>query len=188
MTAMPFDGAPSAQPIKVAFTKNTFEFDLHPAVERALNTARDALAAAGYAVEEVEPPLLREAAVAGARCLFGEAKALMDADVRKYGSESLWRGRVYDIHPDGDRFLMIKYSEDEVAPPPSDDIVIDGVDIYGLGGLTSIEGDRRLDCGFCRIVTRKSNYKSIVVCVGSGNGGSRRCHACILRNRTSCNS
>ena len=68
------------------FTRNTFDFPLHPAVARALDTARTALAAAGYDVREVEPPLLKEAAVTGARCLFGEAKALMDADVRKYGS------------------------------------------------------------------------------------------------------
>ena len=38
-----------------------------PAVARALDTARTALAAAGYDVREVEPPLLKEAAVTGAR-------------------------------------------------------------------------------------------------------------------------
>jgi len=86
---MPFDGAPEPRPIKVAFTRNTFDFPLHPAVARALDTARAALAGAGYAVHEVEPPLLEKAAVTGARCLFGEAKALMDADVRKYGSKTV---------------------------------------------------------------------------------------------------
>ncbi len=89
MVEMPFDGPALEGPIPVAFTKNTFEFDLHPAVEAALDTAREALADAGYVVEEVEPPLLREAAIAGARCLFGEAKVLMDADVRKYGSDTV---------------------------------------------------------------------------------------------------
>jgi amidase len=86
---MPFEGPPEPQPIKVAFTRNTFDFPLHPAVARALDTARSVLAAAGYDVREVEPPLLEEAAVTGARCLFGEAKALMDADVRKYGSKTV---------------------------------------------------------------------------------------------------
>ena len=86
---MPFEGTPEPRPIKVAFTRNTFDFPLHPAVARALDTARTALAAAGYDVREVEPPLLKEAAVTGARCLFGEAKALMDADVRKYGSKTV---------------------------------------------------------------------------------------------------
>ena len=87
--SMPFDGTQEPRPIKVAFTRNTFDFPLHPAVARALDTARSGLAAAGYDVSEVEPPLLKEAAVAGARCLFGEAKALLDADVRKYGSKTV---------------------------------------------------------------------------------------------------
>jgi amidase len=76
---MPFEGTPEPKPIKVAFTRNTFDFPLHPAVAQALDTARAALVGAGYEVREVEPPLLKEAAVTGARCLFGEAKALMDA-------------------------------------------------------------------------------------------------------------
>ncbi len=89
MVPMPFDGPALAGPIKVAFTKETFEFDLHPAVSAALDTAQDALADAGYEVHEVALPLLREAAEAGMRCLFGEAKVMMDADVRKYGSETI---------------------------------------------------------------------------------------------------
>ena len=89
MVPMPFDGPAVEGPIKVAFTKETFEFDLHPAVAEALDTARDALADAGYDVREVAPPLLREAAEAGARCLFGEAKVMIDADVRKYGSATI---------------------------------------------------------------------------------------------------
>src|ERR1700752_5306887 len=52
----PFDGTPEPRPIKVAFTRNTFDFPLHPAVSRALDTARAALTAAGYEVREVEPP------------------------------------------------------------------------------------------------------------------------------------
>lgn len=85
---MPFDVSGDG-PVKVAYTRNTHEFALHPAVAEALETARAALVAAGYQVEEVEPPLLRESAEHGARCLFGEAKALMDADVRKYGSKEV---------------------------------------------------------------------------------------------------
>ena len=98
MVPAPFEGPPLDPPIKVAFTKNCFEFDLHPAVSRALDTARDALADAGYQVSEVEPPLLREAAETGIRCLFGEVKALMDADLRKHGSETL--NRIFDQYYD----------------------------------------------------------------------------------------
>ncbi|MEQ9642466.1 MAG: amidase family protein [Alphaproteobacteria bacterium] len=85
---MPFDVG-SDGPVKVAFTRNTFDFDLHPAVDKALETAKAALTDADYQVEEVEPPLLREAAVSGFRTLFGEVKALMDADIRKHGSNTL---------------------------------------------------------------------------------------------------
>jgi len=94
MVPMPFDGPAMDGPIKVAFTKNTFEFYLDPAVSQALDTARDALADAGYDIHEVEPPLLREAATVGVRCLFGEVKALMDADIRKFGSNTL--NRIFD--------------------------------------------------------------------------------------------
>ena len=83
---MPFDSPPEAGPLKVAFTRNTYEFALHPAVEEALETARAALDAAGYAVVEAEPPLLREAAEHGARCLFGEAQLMMGPDIERHGS------------------------------------------------------------------------------------------------------
>ncbi|MBM3584602.1 MAG: hypothetical protein FJX36_09330 [Alphaproteobacteria bacterium] len=91
---MPFEGPALDRPIRVAFTKNTFEFDLHPAVEHALALARSALESAGYRVEEVEPPLLREAAALGARCLMSDALALTGPDVRKYGSATV--NRIFD--------------------------------------------------------------------------------------------
>ncbi len=96
---VPFDGQPLAPAqTKVAFTKNAFEFELHPAVSAALDTARDALSDAGYEVVEIEPPLLREAAEVGYRCLFGEMKLLMDADIRRLGSDTL--NRIFDQYYD----------------------------------------------------------------------------------------
>ena len=88
MVPMPFDGEPLGTP-KVAFTKNMHEFELTPEVEHALDVARNALERAGYVVEEVEPPLLREAAEVGARCLFGETKAFLGPDVRQHGSATV---------------------------------------------------------------------------------------------------
>jgi amidase len=85
---MPFDGPREQQP-KVAFTKNTFEFELHPAVSTALDNAREALTKAGYQVEDVEPPLLRETAEHAVRCLFGETKLLMGPDIAKHGSTTV---------------------------------------------------------------------------------------------------
>ena len=87
---LPFDGAPMGDgPIRVAFTKNTFDFDLHPAVEAALDVAASALADAGYQVEDAEPPMVREIGVAGYRALMGEVSALMGPDIEAHGSDAL---------------------------------------------------------------------------------------------------
>ncbi len=83
----PFREGAADQLPKVAFTKETFEFDLDPAVEKALDNARDALIDAGYEVVETEIPDIREIAREALRTLFGEVKALMDADIRKYGTK-----------------------------------------------------------------------------------------------------
>jgi len=86
---LPWHGETLEGPIRVAFTKNTFEFDLHPEVSLALDTARDALTDAGYLVEEVEPPLVREAGNVGYRALMREVLVLMKADVQAYGSATI---------------------------------------------------------------------------------------------------
>ena len=94
MVPMAFEGPPIDRPLKVAFTKETLDFELHPAVDQALDTARDALTEAGYTLVEVEPPLLREVAEDGVRTLFGEVKALLAGDIRKYGSTTI--NRIFD--------------------------------------------------------------------------------------------
>lgn len=94
MVPMPFDGPSPDGPVKVAFTKNMFEFALDPAVEAALDTARDALADAGYDIVEIEPPLLREAADDAMRSLFGEMRVLMEPDIRKLGSATI--NKIFD--------------------------------------------------------------------------------------------
>ncbi|MBL4769230.1 MAG: amidase, partial [Rhodobacteraceae bacterium] len=86
---LPWRGAPLEAPIRVAFTKTTFDCDLHPEVSLALDAARDALSDAGYIVEEVEPPLVHEAGMAGYRALMGEVRALMGDDVKAYGSATI---------------------------------------------------------------------------------------------------
>lgn len=86
---LPYRGAAPDGPVRVAFTKNTFEFDLHPEVSLALDTARDALADAGYIVEEIEPPLLRETGMIGYRALMGEVRAIMGPDIRAKGSATI---------------------------------------------------------------------------------------------------
>lgn len=86
---LPWRGPTPEGPIRVGFTKETFEFDLHPEVSLALDTARDALNDAGYLVEEVNPPLLRETALTGYRALMGEVITLMGPDVRSKGSATI---------------------------------------------------------------------------------------------------
>ena len=76
-------------PIRVAVTRDDFGFGLHPDVATALDKAASALSNAGYAVEEVDPPLAQETAQVGYRALMGEVKALLGNDIRKYGSETL---------------------------------------------------------------------------------------------------
>ncbi len=90
----PFGDATDMAKPKIAFSKDTFEFDLHPAVEEALESAREALIKAGYEVENVEPPKVREIADEAAKTLFGEVKVLLDADVRRVGSADI--NRVFD--------------------------------------------------------------------------------------------
>ncbi|MFW8634136.1 amidase family protein [Cribrihabitans pelagius] len=86
---LPWRGAALDGPVKVAFTRNTFGYDLHPEVEAALLFARDALSDAGCVVAEVEPPNVFEAGRAGYRALMGEVFALMKADVEAAGSQTV---------------------------------------------------------------------------------------------------
>lgn len=85
---VPFDG-PAGAARKVAFTKNMYEFDLHPAADQALDNAASALSDAGYDVVEVEPPLLRETATEANRVLFGETIELLGDDIATKGSETI---------------------------------------------------------------------------------------------------
>jgi amidase len=86
---MPWRGEATDGPLKVAFTRNMFEYDLHPEVNAALETARDALSDAGYIVEEVDPPNVFEAGRIGYRALMGEVWTLMKKDIDAYGSQTV---------------------------------------------------------------------------------------------------
>lgn len=98
---MPWDGPAIDGPIKVAFTRESYGLETHPAVEQALTTARDALIDAGYQVEEVETPDAFAAGTHGTRTLFGEVKALMLAQMRELGSAEFNRyfNICFDIAP-----------------------------------------------------------------------------------------
>ncbi|NOD77526.1 MULTISPECIES: amidase family protein [unclassified Ruegeria] len=93
---MPWRGEAPDGPIKVAFTKNTFGYALHPEVEKALDTARDALVDAGYAVDEVDPPDVFECGRIGYRTLMGEVLTLMKSDIEAAGSQTI--REIFDVY------------------------------------------------------------------------------------------
>lgn len=94
--ALPFEGKQPEGRIRVAFTKETFGFDLHPDVERALDTAATALEDAGYEVVEKNAPLVEEMANTGYRALLGETEALLGPIIRKTGSETIQK--IFDTY------------------------------------------------------------------------------------------
>ncbi|MFV0473371.1 MAG: amidase family protein [Pikeienuella sp.] len=89
MVAAPWDGPKEEGPIRVAFTKNMYGFDLHKDVEAALDAAALALEDAGYKVCAADLPDMKEIGYAGYAALMGEVKALMGPDIEKNGSETL---------------------------------------------------------------------------------------------------
>ncbi len=93
---MPWHGEPLDGPIKVAFTKETFGYALHPEVEKALDTARDALIDAGYRVEEVSPPDVFDCGRTGYRTLMGEVLTLLKGDIEAAGSQTI--REIFDVY------------------------------------------------------------------------------------------
>ena len=86
---MPWRGEALEKPIRVAVSRDDFGFGFDPGVATALDLAASALSDAGYAVEDVEPPLARETGEVGYRALLGEVRELLGPDIRKHGSAEL---------------------------------------------------------------------------------------------------
>jgi amidase len=89
---MPFSipgGLTEPGPVRVALTRDTLDFPMHPAVAQALENAAAALADAGYEVVEAEPPMLREVGEEAARCLFGETLEMMGDQIEAHGSQTV---------------------------------------------------------------------------------------------------
>ena len=86
---LPWRGAALEGPIKVAWTTETFGFELHPEVAAALQAAREALADAGYELEEIKAPAMPEAGQVGYSALMTEVSVMLGADIAHYGSDTL---------------------------------------------------------------------------------------------------
>jgi amidase len=86
---LPWRGPALDGPIKVGFSREALDLPLHPEVEKALLDARAALVEAGYVVEDITPPSLREIAFEGRQALMTESYHLMADDIAKYGSPAI---------------------------------------------------------------------------------------------------
>src|SRR5262245_16484440 len=97
----PFYGEPVPTPIRVAFTRNAHGYPMHAEIGRALDRVARWLAAAGYAVDEIEPPPISEPARAWMSVAVAEMKALLFPQARQHGSRTIqeifgWYERMAD--------------------------------------------------------------------------------------------
>lgn len=88
---VPFDGPALGKPVRVAVTRYSPGYRIHPAVLEAVGKAADHLSDAGYDVVEADPPCMDEIGEAFMRNLFGEMEVLLRETIRTYGSETINR-------------------------------------------------------------------------------------------------
>ena len=98
----PFDGEPLGKPVRVAFTKNAYGYPMHDDIRKALDKVAGWLSAAGYAVEEVEPPPVTEPARAWFSVAVAEMKTMLFPLGKQYGSPTIqnifaWYERMADL-------------------------------------------------------------------------------------------
>ena len=86
---LPWKGPGIEGPIKVGYTLDTLGFDLHPEVAAALSDAKHAMSDAGYQLEEITPPSLKEMAEMGFRALMTETQSMSLGDIETYGSDTV---------------------------------------------------------------------------------------------------
>ncbi len=86
---MPFAGPPADKPVKVAFCRETHGYPMHPGINANLERAAAMLNDAGYQVEEVISPSIKEAADAWFSVAILEIKMTLDPLARKHGSETI---------------------------------------------------------------------------------------------------
>jgi len=100
----PLIGAPPAYPIKVALTVDPAGLGVDPAVADAVRRAGAALARAGYAVEEVEPPSVEAIAELWWALAWTETRHVTQPVMRKLGGKDVNRALdvVLSITPDLD--------------------------------------------------------------------------------------
>jgi amidase len=87
----PLDGPPAARPIRVALTVDPAGLGVHPEVAAAVRRAGAALAEAGYAVEEFEPPDVAGVARCWTAIVMNETRHVTQPVLREHGGVDLNR-------------------------------------------------------------------------------------------------
>jgi amidase len=104
----PLEGEPLEQPVRVAITRNSHGYPMHPGILQLIDRCADYLRDAGYEVVEIEPPDIMEPARGWLSVLLTEIKATLGPVVDQYGSDDLRRifGWYYQMGTilDGDGF------------------------------------------------------------------------------------
>ncbi len=85
----PFEGEPISPPLRVAFTRNAHGYPMHPEIAAGVERAANLLAAAGYVVEEVEPPPITEPARGWMSIALAEMRLTLDPQIRRLGSDTI---------------------------------------------------------------------------------------------------
>ena len=104
---VPLEGPPPARPIRVALTVDPSAQGVNRAVASAVRAAGLALAEAGYAVDEVEPPAVDAVAANWSSLVFNEVRHMTLAYMQKHGGDELNRctelilGGVADLDVEG---------------------------------------------------------------------------------------
>jgi amidase len=86
---MPFAGPVLDAPIKVALTRESHGYPMHPGIEANLDKAARILSDAGYEVHEVDTPSIYEPADAWFSVAILEVKNTLDPAVREHGSRTI---------------------------------------------------------------------------------------------------
>jgi amidase len=87
----PFDGESLPRPIRVAVTRNSHGYPMHPGILQLIDRSADYLRDAGYEVVEAEPPSIMEPARGWLSVLLTEIKATLGPTVEQHGSDDLRR-------------------------------------------------------------------------------------------------
>ena len=87
----PFEGEPLKKPIRVAVTRNSHGYAMHPAIGHLIDRAAGYLRDAGYEVVEAEPPSIMEPARGWFSVLLTEMKGTLGPIVEQHGSEDIRR-------------------------------------------------------------------------------------------------